>query len=69
MLIDSSLPIGCPIYLGNKTNSEITQNNFGEVLVEFLGCGRCHRHRHGHCLDYRRCHRQSVIIALPIICP
>ena len=28
--------------------------------MEFLGCGRCHRNRHGHCLDYRRGHRQSV---------
>ena len=37
---------------------EITKNDLGEVLVEFRGCGRCHRHRRGHC----RGDCQSVII-------
>ena len=40
--------------------------------MEFLGCGRCHRHRcgyrRGRRRGYRRRHRQSVIIALTFIC-
>ena len=36
--------------------------------MEFLGCGRCHRHRcgyrRGHRRGYRRGHRQSVNIVL-----
>ena len=36
--------------------------------MEFLGCGRCHRHRcgyrRGRRRGYRHRHRQSVIIAL-----